>query len=145
MIACAVHKYCTLDQVWGQLGMAEAYHSWDATTVALRDLSSRSPTTSQATSIGLTAESREIPALRLETSSKTVFKCLIVGCHHAQEWISVEVPLGFADRLSGPLTSEERELVDQIEFTFVPMTAKDGPSVDVRGDEDDTNNPVEDS
>src|SRR5688572_15637302 len=49
------------------------------------------------TSVGTTAGGRKLWALKVGTGSS--HKVLFTGCHHAREWISVEVPYLVAEYL----------------------------------------------
>ncbi|MDH4198144.1 MAG: M14 family metallopeptidase, partial [Candidatus Aminicenantes bacterium] len=53
---------------------------------------------------------------------------LVVGCHHAREWISVEVPLLFARHLleNYERSDEVRDVVDRGETWVVPLLNPDG-------------------
>jgi len=76
--------------------------------------------------IGKSAEAREISSLVIKSGVGNL--CVfIVGCHHAREWISVEVPLGFASKIiNGGLTSAENRLIQQVVFYIIPMLNPDG-------------------
>lgn len=53
---------------------------------------------------------------------------LIVGCHHAREWISVEVPYLFAEFLVNNYSTDAkvRRIVDACEIWIVPLLNPDG-------------------
>ena len=84
------------------------------------------------TDIGRSHKGKELWAIKIgKNSSHPVF---IVGCHHAREWISVEVPYLLAEYLitkykTTPVTSQEKRvkhLVDNREIWIVPMVNPDG-------------------
>lgn len=86
------------------------------------------------TNIGTTTGGREIYALKIgRDSSKRI---LLVGCHHAREWISVEVPFlvgkylieNYKEKKDAKTTKEKRinYLVDNAETWIVPMLNPDG-------------------
>ncbi|MCP4685727.1 MAG: T9SS type A sorting domain-containing protein [bacterium] len=86
------------------------------------------------TSIGKTAENRDIWAVRISDGNNTNEdgrpepKILIIGCHHAREWISVEVPFLFAKYLVEKYATDDtaKEIVDNKEIWIVPMLNPDG-------------------
>jgi carboxypeptidase T len=53
---------------------------------------------------------------------------LITGCHHAREWISVEVPLHVAKHLAENYATDSfiRDLVDRSQVWIVPLLNPDG-------------------
>jgi len=81
---------------------------------------------------GLSTEGRELWALKVGNGAD--HKVLFTGCHHAREWISVEVPYLVAKFLIDtytPTPSDEKEkrvkhLLDNREIWFVPLVNPDG-------------------
>jgi carboxypeptidase T len=92
------------------------------------------------TDVGLSTEGRELWALKLGKGSAQ--KVLFTGCHHAREWISLEVPYLVAKFLidnytSTPSTDKEKRikhLVDNREIWFVPLVNPDGHEFSVTND-----------
>lgn len=84
------------------------------------------------TRVGLSHEKRDLCALKVGKGS--AHKVLIVGCTHAREWVSVEVPYYTAEYLIRnftplPETEEEKRvnhLLTNREIWFVPMVNPDG-------------------
>jgi len=82
--------------------------------------------------IGSSLNGLPIPALKIGKNSAN--KVLFIGCHHAREWISVEVPYLIAKYLinnykSAPTTKQEKwvkYLVDHAQIFVVPMANPDG-------------------
>lgn len=82
--------------------------------------------------VGKSTDGKELWALKVGKGSK--HKVLITGCHHAREWISVEVPFLVAKHLidqytDAPVTDAEKRikhLVDNREIWFVPLVNPDG-------------------
>jgi carboxypeptidase T len=106
---------------------AGGFHDWRTTRDELRSLGTSFPGTTRYRSIGTTCEGLEIPSLTIAAAVARPRRILIVGCHHAREWISVEIPLAFANRIAGSLAPEvERPLLGHFEFTIVPMLNPDG-------------------
>jgi carboxypeptidase T len=91
------------------------------------------------TAVGTSSEGKPLEALKLGKGSK--HKVLFTGCHHAQEWISVEVPFltakylieGYTDHPGDdPEKKRIKHLVDNREIWFVPMVNPDGHDYSVK-------------
>jgi carboxypeptidase T len=82
--------------------------------------------------VGKSTEGRELWALKVGKNPD--HKVLFTGCHHAREWISVEVPFlvakylidNYADSPSGEKAKRIKHLVDNREIWFVPLVNPDG-------------------
>lgn len=108
---------------------APGYHSYESLTDDLQLLSAQYPAMAEVTTLATTAESRSILALRIspKPNDADVPRFLFVGCHHAREWISVEVPYLIAERLLSQMhTPDLQPLLDSSEFWFIPMLNPDG-------------------
>lgn len=110
---------------------AGAYHTYDEAKAELTDLATRFPAIATLHDLGKSHEGRETVALRItggEASKwgKPVF--LFMGCHHAREWISVEVPLAIAKHLVEGYAIDPaiKNLVDTREVWCVPVVNPDG-------------------
>ncbi len=89
---------------------------------------------SGVTSIGTTEGGREMFALKIGRNPAN--RVLLVGCHHAREWISVEVPFlvgkylidNYKEKSAAKTLKEKRinYLVDNAEVWIVPMLNADG-------------------
>ena len=87
---------------------------------------------SSVVDVGKSTEDRELWALKLGKGKD--HKVLFTGCHHAREWISVEVPFlvakflidNYADAPSDELGKRIKHLVDNREIWFVPLVNPDG-------------------
>ena len=83
-------------------------------------------------SVGFSTELRALWALKIGKGED--HKILFTGCHHAREWISVEVPYLIAKYLidtykDTPNTDQEKRikhLLDNRQIWFVPMVNPDG-------------------
>lgn len=83
-------------------------------------------------SVGNSHGGRELWALKIGLGSS--HKVLFTGCHHAREWISVEVPYLVAEYLietynANPTTDKEKRikhLLQNRQIWFVPMVNPDG-------------------
>lgn len=79
-----------------------AYHNYNESNTLLRELESNYPGLAQVTTIGYSIEGRELNVIKISDNvsiDEAEPNIFIVGCHHAREWISVEVPLLFAQYL----------------------------------------------
>jgi carboxypeptidase T len=83
-------------------------------------------------SVGKSAEGRELWALKLGHGDK--HKVMVNGCHHAREWISVEIPFLLAKYLvenyekdpTDPKKKRIKHLLENRQLWIVPMTNPDG-------------------
>lgn len=78
------------------------FHNYNETAEFLDNLHSRFPELTEIGSAGISIEGRNLNYIKISnptsvSSSKP--NIYILGCHHAREWISVEVPLLFAQYL----------------------------------------------
>ncbi len=78
---------------------AEQYHSAATLEEELRQLAEARPDIVELKEIGRSIEGRPILALRIGDRRGGVPKVLFMGCHHAREWIAVEVPFLLAKEL----------------------------------------------
>jgi carboxypeptidase T len=78
------------------------YHSAETLEQDLRQLAETRPEIAELREIGRSVENRPIWALRIGERKGSLDRVLFMGCHHAREWIAVEVPFRLA-----------RELVEQ--------------------------------
>lgn len=77
----------------------EQYHSAASLEEELRQLAEARPDIAKLIEIGRSIEGRPILALRIGDRRGGVPKILFMGCHHAREWIAVEVPFLLAKEL----------------------------------------------
>lgn len=90
--------------------------------------------------VGVSTEGRELLALKVGNGAD--HKVLFTGCHHAREWISVEVPFLVAKYLIDTYTSEPespnqkrvKHLLDNRQIWFVPLVNPDGHAHTVLAD-----------
>jgi len=112
-------------------GLNGAYHSAPELETDLRILERDHPGLASVREIGETLEKRKILALKISDNAAADEgepAVLFVGCHHAREWISVEVPFLFGKYLLEHygLSQEVRDLVDASEIWIVPAANPDG-------------------
>ena len=108
------------------------YHNLQTTNSFMVDLHAAHPDITALFSIGTTVEGRPINGIRISDDAANVDPSepaiFIVGCHHAREWISVEVPLYLAEQLTENYASDPaiRRIVDSGEIWIVPILNPDG-------------------
>jgi carboxypeptidase T len=103
------------------------YHSVASLEDDLRELASRQPEIAQLREIGRSVENRPIWALRLGARTGSARKVLFMGCHHAREWIAVEVPYLLAQHLVENASQMPiSHWLDQGEIWIAPMVNPDG-------------------
>lgn len=110
-----------------------AYHNYNETRTLLRELESRFPGMAQVITIGYSIEGRELNVIKISDNvrsneNENEPNIFIVGCHHAREWISVEIPLLFAKYLleNYSLDPKVRRAVDGAQIYIMPIQNPDG-------------------
>jgi carboxypeptidase T len=89
-------------------------------------LQKKAPGIAELTAIRSSEQGEDIHAFRVgKDPSMPVLLC---GCHHAREWISVEIPFLFAEFLVNTYSSDKKvqRIVDSTEIWFVPLVNPDG-------------------
>jgi carboxypeptidase T len=123
-----------------QLQLTEPYLSTFATAAAvsgyhtvatleqdLRRLAEEHPEIAELHQIGRSVEGRPLWALRIGERRGSARKVAFFGCHHAREWISVEVPYRLAEHLLDESSSEPVQgWLQQGEVWVAPMVNPDG-------------------
>jgi carboxypeptidase T len=115
----------------GQGGGNGAYHSYAELETDLFALERKYPQIAKVFDIGDSLEKRNIYALKI--SDNVLFEeeeaeVLFLGCHHAREWISVEVPYLLGKYLLENYDTDPdiKRLVDSSEIWIVPLVNPDG-------------------
>ncbi|MDQ1351877.1 MAG: Peptidase protein [Acidobacteriota bacterium] len=108
-----------------------AYHNYNETRSLLKELETRFPGMAQEITIGYSIEGRELNVIKISDnvqSNESEPNIFIVGCHHAREWISVEIPLLFAKYLleNYSLDPQVRRAVDGAQIYIMPIQNPDG-------------------
>ncbi len=121
----------TLSGLKTQGGLNGAYHSYQETAQELKKLASTYPSLSRLLIIGKSLEQRNIYALKISRnpgSDEEKPGVVFLGCHHAREWISVEVPLLLGKYLLENYSSDSRvkSLVDSAMIWIIPLVNPDG-------------------
>jgi carboxypeptidase T len=103
------------------------YHSAASLEQDLRRLAERSPEIVELVEVGRSVENRPIWALRIGERRGSARKVLFLGCHHAREWVAVEVPYLLAAYLvDNAAMSPVQEWLTQGEIWVAPMVNPDG-------------------
>jgi hypothetical protein len=107
------------------------YHTYDEMLAALEQMVLDHPALTKLDTIGTTHEGRVIVALKISDNAavdESETEVLIVGCHHARELMSVDVPLRFAQYLLSNygVSSFVTSMVDGREIWIAPMINPDG-------------------
>jgi carboxypeptidase T len=103
------------------------YHSAEQLEQDLRALAVQHSDIAELREIGRSLENRPIWALRLGDRHGTDRKVLLLGCHHAREWISVEVPYLLAEHLLDRAGADPvQRWLQRGEIWVAPMINPDG-------------------
>lgn len=112
-------------------GISGAYHTYDEVEAILRAMEGSG--VAKVYDIGDSVEGRDIWAVRISDNpavdeDEDEASVLFVGCHHAREWISVEVSLYLAEYLTDNYATdpEIQSLVDNQQIWIVPVLNPDG-------------------
>ena len=104
-----------------------AYHSAASLEEDLRQLASQQPEIVELREIGRSLEKRPIWILRIGERRDSTRKVLFLGCHHAREWIAVEVPYLLADYLVRNANEDPvKQWLVRGEIWIAPMVNPDG-------------------
>ena len=104
-----------------------AYHSAETLENDLHQLAESQPEIAELHEIGRSLENRPILALRVGERRGSEHKLLFMGCHHAREWISVEVAYLLAEHLvTGANQAPVRDWLQKGEIWVAPMVNPDG-------------------
>jgi carboxypeptidase T len=103
------------------------YHSVQTLEQELKALVASRPEIAELQEIGRGVEGRIIWALRIGERKGSARKLLFMGCHHAREWIAVEVPFLLADHLVKNADHDPiKQWLSQGEIWVAPMVNPDG-------------------
>jgi carboxypeptidase T len=103
------------------------YHSVETLEQDLRALADSQPEIAELREVGRSVENRPIWALRIGERKGSTHKLLFMGCHHAREWIAVEVPYLLADYLVKHANQAPvQQWLAQAEIWVAPMVNPDG-------------------
>jgi carboxypeptidase T len=114
-----------------QGGINGRYHSYKELEQELLALQDSHPLIARVIDLGDSLEGRNIYALKISDNvyqDEQEAEVFFVGCHHAREWISLEVPFLLGKYLAEnyETDSQVKDLVDQGEIWIVPLLNPDG-------------------
>jgi carboxypeptidase T len=123
--------------VYLQGGINGDYHSYSELEADLQGLERTFPQLARLFTIGVSLENRNIYALKISDNvarDEEEAEVLFLGCHHAREWISVEVPYLLARFLLEHYQTDAgvRRAVDHGEIWIVPLVNPDGLEYSIR-------------
>ncbi len=112
-------------------GINGDYHSYKELEADLQALERSFPGLAKVYTLGTSLEGRNIYALKISdyvSLDEDEPEVLFLGCHHAREWISVEVPYLLAKYLLENSAADPavRRLVNESEIWIVPLVNPDG-------------------
>lgn len=112
-------------------GINGKYHSYREIEADLKFIETSFPQVAKVFDIGMSLEQRKIYALKISDNvaiDEAEAEVLFLGCHHAREWISVEVPFLLGKYLAENYSSDPvvKNLVDRSEIWIVPLVNPDG-------------------
>ena len=106
------------------------FHDHMETETELRRMASLHPNVASFFSIGASLEGRSITGIRISHLPENGRnpRIYILGCHHAREWISVEVPLDIARHLLESLGSDPEidRILRETQIYIIPIVNPDG-------------------
>ncbi|MFQ5599776.1 MAG: M14 family zinc carboxypeptidase [Candidatus Krumholzibacteriia bacterium] len=108
-----------------------AYRTYDETVAVIQALEVAHPNILAVSVIGQSIELRPIYAMKISDNAATDEaepEVLLMGCHHARELMSVEMPLKFAEHLLANYGADPdvTQMVDEREIWVVPIVNPDG-------------------
>jgi len=114
-----------------QSGVNGDFHSYPELERDLMALADAYPDVAQVIDIGDSLEQRNIYALRISDNvglQENEASVIFLGCHHAREWISVEVPYLLGKYLveNYGTDAEVKRLVDNCDIWIIPLVNPDG-------------------
>jgi hypothetical protein len=131
-LASFLKRFPAVDALSRQAGdINGAYHNYNETRALLQELGSGFPLLARVINIGYSVEGRELTVIKISDnvdSEEEEPNIFIMGCHHAREWISVEVPLLFARYLLEhyPDNPGVRRAVNGAQIYIMPLVNPDG-------------------
>ncbi len=103
------------------------YHTVQTLEEDLQRLAEDNPEIVELHEIGRSVEGRPLWALRIGERRGSSRKVAVFGCHHAREWVAVEVPYRLAEHLVDNASADPvRSWLQQGEVWVAPMVNPDG-------------------
>jgi len=116
----------------GAMPPPEKYHTYSEVVASFRQLEAEYPHIARIMDIGKSVEGRAIWAIKISDNPAQDEahepEILFVGCHHAREWIAVEMPFRLVHYLIENYETDARvrAMVDQGQIYIVPIVNPDG-------------------
>jgi carboxypeptidase T len=130
LMGYTVEQLESTDAYLSTFATAEAiagYHSAASLEQDMRQLANSQPDIVELREIGRSVENRPIWALRIGERRGSTRKVCFLGCHHAREWVAVEVPYRLAEYLVQQASQNPvRQWLSQGEIWVAPMVNPDG-------------------
>lgn len=130
LMGYTVEQLESTDAYLSTFATAEAiagYHSAASLEQDMRQLANSQPDIVELREIGRSVENRPIWALRIGERRGSTRKVCFLGCHHAREWVAVEVPYRLAECLVQHASQNPvRQWLSQGEIWVAPMVNPDG-------------------
>ncbi len=112
-----------------------AFHDFAEVQFEIDSLVKTYPQLVTRVSIGTSISGRDLTGVRISSSAlqDSLPTAIFIGCHHAREHLSVEVPLMLAQHLAKNYATDARirQLLDTREVWVVPMLNPDGAEYDI--------------
>lgn len=105
------------------------YHTYEEIVTELNQYAADYPNLAKVISVGTTFEGRNIIGIEIgNQSNENKVPFLVMGTHHAREWIASEVPMASVKDLLESYDSDEqaKSIVDSSTIVYVPMLNIDG-------------------
>ncbi|MCO4783205.1 MAG: zinc carboxypeptidase [Candidatus Cloacimonetes bacterium] len=105
------------------------YHTYEEIVTELNDYASTYPGLAKVIQVGTTFEGRNIIGIEIgNQSNQDRVPFLVMGTHHAREWIASEVPMASVKDLleSYESDAQAKKIVDSSTIVYVPMLNIDG-------------------
>lgn len=127
------------DLLDNEFGPGLVYHSYADVVRELQNLAGLYPQLVSLETLGTSVEGRDMTMIRLSGMSKAAAQTanaaviMYMGCHHAREHLSVEVPLMYAKYLAAEYAKGNQQIVDLLntrEVYIAPIINPDGHSYD---------------
>jgi carboxypeptidase T len=130
LMGYTVEQLESTDAYLSTFATAEAiagYHSAASLEQDMRQLANSQPDIVELREIGRSVENRPVWALRIGERRGSTRKVCFLGCHHAREWVAVEVPYRLAEYLVQHASQNPvRQWLSQGEIWVAPMVNPDG-------------------
>ncbi len=122
--------YYAAEQLYEKGDLGE-YHTYNEMLLEMQMLANNYPDLAKLVSLGTTHEGRDVWAMKVSDNvdvQEDEPEALYVGCHHAREIITPEIPLYIMNWLLENYGSDQRAtfLVNERQLWFVPMMNPDG-------------------